>query len=395
MATCRDLNQYYDLLLAGRTGQGKSTLGNKLLQLKEYPGQTKVIKLYSKGKKPIVLDINKANHKNITTIKEREEHFEQFNTADNAAEKEVSITKELEMAVNKITQVRVVDTPGFADSSTFSNGDGDLFQANLQIFRLLLQQQHMLENKLQVRRVVYFLPQRGVLETHDAELQLELKVMHHFFGDDIFNCMVLIATNQTPFQAFRLGEQHFTQIRDVFTKAMELALPKSFLKCPPIVYIGIDDDAADVLKKIKNAEVLEEKVFLPKFCEICARCGSRCGSHVGDDSKDLKPQESESEKNQKTVPDPSCLCHPCFIQRSSKAEKIIGTIVHIATLGIPLAYESLTGNETWATITTSDERCPICYHLPGTTGCSKVDTTVDIKLHETKCSVLVKHSESL
>ena len=47
--------------------------------------------------------------------------------------------------------------------------------------------------QLKVRRIVYFLPGRGPLEK--AVIQEELRVLYHYFGKDIFDCMVVAATN--------------------------------------------------------------------------------------------------------------------------------------------------------------------------------------------------------
>ena len=352
MATCSGppYNDYYDILLLGRTGQGKSTLGNKLLQL----------------------------HNEIP--------FATSSDNDKSNVQELSITKKVDSAVNEKTKVRVFDTPGFADPNIYSNGKvNNQREANLQIFRSIVLQ----KNKLQVHRVVYFLPQRGILEKADAVLQSELRMMHHFFGDNIFNCMVLIATNQKLFQAIRLGEEDFDQTRHVFTKAMELATGKSLPKCPPIVYIGIDDEDADVLEKIKTAEVLSENIFILQFQNICLHCGVKI-HYTRDDSGNPKPDTVKTEEGEETKYEDSC-CHPGFFPRSSKAEKIFGTIVHTATFGVPKAYEMLTGNETWAGVYALDEICPHCHRFPGTTGCCKVKTKIKIQDQE----MIVDHTDRL
>ena len=227
MATCSDPSdhEYYDILLLGKTGQGKSTLGNKLLKAsKNFSGD-------------LILS-----------------------TADDVEENIPTVTKTLEIATNETTKVRVLDTPGFY-TYLDKYGPPEVRKACNDILTRAADKQSA--NKLQVRRVVYFLPQRGILEKAHVGIQEELKLMHHFFGSNIFKCMVLIATNQRPFQEIRLGEKDFDQTRQVFSKALKLVTKKSLPKCPPIVYIGIDDDDADVLERIQTAEVLMDKTFEP------------------------------------------------------------------------------------------------------------------------------------
>ena len=349
MATCSGPsdNDYYDILILGRTGQGKSTLGNKLLQ------------------------------------PHSETPFATSSDNDRLKDQELSITKKVYSAINKTTKVRVLDTPGFADPSVFSNGEVDYHEANLRIFRSIVLQ----KDKLQVRRVVYFLPQRGILEKADAVLQSELRVMHHFFGDNIFNCMVLIATNQMPFQAVRLGEEQFKRSRHVFAKAMKFASGKSFPKCPPIVYIGIDDEAAGVLDKIQNAEVILEKIFILQFQNICLLCGVKI-YYTQDDSGNPKPDTVKREEGKEEKYEESC-CHPGFLPRSSMAEKIIGSLAHAATFGVPGVYEAITGNETWAGVDTFDELCVHCHRFPGTMGCLKVKTKMKMRDQE----IIIDHTD--
>ena len=50
--------------------------------------------------------------------------------------------------------------------------------------------------RLPPRRVLYFLTCRGPLERADGVLQEEIKVMHDFSGMDIFNVMMIVATNR-------------------------------------------------------------------------------------------------------------------------------------------------------------------------------------------------------
>ena len=92
-------SSYYDVLMIGKTGKGKSTVGNKYLGINP---ETK--KLYEEDEKiENVIQIWGQGHKNF--------YFEMGD--DDSVE---SVTKSCVLLSNKNTMDRVLDTRGFADS---------------------------------------------------------------------------------------------------------------------------------------------------------------------------------------------------------------------------------------------------------------------------------------
>ena len=181
MASLSTRSRYYDIIVIGKTGQGKSTMGNKLLQVSEYP--LSYFRRYTSGDKTEGVVEGAVNTGECFRTSESK--------SDSSDDKLESVTKSTELILNEETAVRVLDTPGFADSNRTLQVGG-LYKANLQCFRHVVQEQA--EKKLRVRRVLYFFPQRGNSDRIDGNLQEELKVMHYFLGEEIFKCMVVVAT---------------------------------------------------------------------------------------------------------------------------------------------------------------------------------------------------------
>ena len=73
----------------------------------------------------------------------------------------MSVTNTCELQTNEKTMVRVLDTPRFFDMSNTT-----VYETNLQILRWICRwvEQQDSHDKMKVRRVIYFLPNRGVLE---------------------------------------------------------------------------------------------------------------------------------------------------------------------------------------------------------------------------------------
>ena len=48
--------------------------------------------------------------------------------------------------------------------------------------------------QMKFKRIIYFIPEQGLLERSHKVLLMEIEQMVHYFGKSIFECMVLVAT---------------------------------------------------------------------------------------------------------------------------------------------------------------------------------------------------------
>ena len=67
--------------------------------------------------------------------------------------------------------------------------------------------------RMNFKRILYFIPERGPLERCHEILRMELEQMVHYFGKSIFDCMVLIATvNPDVYQYLQPGVTPFSNV---------------------------------------------------------------------------------------------------------------------------------------------------------------------------------------
>ena len=394
-----DPSDYYDILMVGRTGFGKSTTANKLLGIDKATNE----RLRVKGAEDI---------RSWSIVEGLAKLFE---TGDGIE----SVTKECKLLSNE-HYIRVLDTPGFADSAmTKEHG---LMECNLQIFRWILREQE--EHDLAFCRVLYFLPNRGPPERAEGTLQEEIKVMYEFLGEDVFNIMVIIATNRKKCQMVGFDREDISITERAFSAAYEKTTGKSLRKCPPVLYLPFDE--TDAINKIVAAKVIEEEPLKKKapaqpvvievsrripidelirdakqknpgkklqFQDRCTRCA---GKLIYEDSPTGRRPVKIIYESGGEVPLEQSKCHPIFIPKHYTITKIIGGIAHIFTLGLFAGIGAIRGKAIWPGFTNSDENCPLCSQSPGSEGCSVVGKMAEIptKSEENK-HMMVSHSTSL
>ena len=376
---------YFDVLLLGRTGMGKSTTGNKLLNIEKDVS----MKQWSSKTSKELLNIDGGKH------------FRQADEIEDSTARLESVTKCCELLSNESESYRALDIPGFADSQK-SREFGGVYRANLEIMRQIVRVQ--MEQGLEFNRVLYFLPERGPPEKSHAVLQEEIKVMYRFFGTAIFRNMIIVATWH-PQILQRLPDLTFTpdeveKTKAAFRIALKHALSDEDLSAgedlpsPPVVFAGISESSESLREKISKAYSKDPGSLSLQFRkDVCTKCAVRIGKAGKQEEQITVVYDHEGNPHEYNT----TKCHPLFHPKYTEIERIVGGVLYIATLGIPLAVRRATKKEPlWPTFTSYDEVCVECKKPPGSEGCTLVQTKQEVKLQSgQKIEITVDHSPNV
>ena len=398
---------YYDIMVIGNTGQGKSTTADKILIAN--PDGRRYVAEYHPGQQPqqqpeltadehrrqlsysditmwLALGVKggsaefETHLKFLTYCRSKDMPHEEVNKARNASSEIFRPTIDCEVLSNETSKVRIMDVPGFFDGASILSKQKENAGAenqepmspvehldvnNLDIMRKIIRVQTTLAMKF--KRILYFLPVRGPLERSSAHLVLELKWMAHYFGTAIFKSMVLVATAQARLSKMQISDddkfpqedidltKKFFQdaLKEVFSSTSERPLPD-----PPLIFVSLTNTCEEILAKIQSVPVQQEGLYLQFDPNTCAECGVKIGvvkgqrvtCYFGEDFANAIPYEEST-------------CHPFFVPRYTRIDKIWGGFKHIVT------FRWATG-EAWPVF--DGEKCVSCLKVPNTRGCMKV-----------------------
>lgn len=134
--------------------------------------------------------------KNIVYARDLRKSHEEVHRLRTQDQELYTSTSICELLANDTSKIRVLDIPGFHGAQHFE-GATNTIDSNLGIVRKIVRIQALAG--MRFRRVLYFLPDQGPLKRSDRIVQGEISQMVRYFGKSIFRCMVLVATISEDF----------------------------------------------------------------------------------------------------------------------------------------------------------------------------------------------------
>ncbi len=336
----------------------------------------------------------------------------------NETRKTSASTKSCQLLSNDTSKVRVLDVPGFygpedndsdsdsevvsersegatacVERSIFDTHEAGL-ETDLSIMRKILHIKVAVDFRF--NRIVYFLPDSGVLHRVSRNLKTELRVMERYFKRTVFESMVVVATqNRSVYDKMREGceifnEEDMKTTRKYFYKAMRKIFPEGDFPKPPVIYISLNDTSDEICTKITEAKVVKEGVGLTFNPSTCARCGIHIGKLA--DPNDIRNIEkiddlaiAVNDPGSVAIPYDESTCHPRLVPKYHTIQCVVGGLVHILT------FKRFMGN--WPYFGNVDEVCINCGKPPKSRGCVKIGMTFYHK--KAKDGIVVDHTSDV
>ena len=386
---------YFDIMIIGKTGQGKSTTADKLL-IANPTGENYVkknIRLYNdEDLQDLQLwwlpDDPDAQQRIFTRLKNLVDYRASVDSyphvsinrahAHDSGEGRPGMavnrrTLKCELFSNETTKVRILDVPGFFSEiphDQLKTGYRHLKssnQADLGTMRRIIRIQTVMQ--MRFKRILYFLPSRDTLELNDAAFQQELQLMYSHFGRAIFEVMVLVATlGPTTYRIVpescqvEMPTVELDRSRSIFQEALRAFIPEN-TPSPPIIFVSLRETCESILQKVQRARVSDESLQLQFSSSVCARCDMTVGVHNGErvactHCEDWSSAQDYYESH----------CHPTLVPKYSSLEKFGKRLA--------AAVKSVLLERQWRWPELDDEICPFCQLEPGTRGCKMVGSVV-------------------
>lgn len=396
--THRPIRKYYDIMVIGKTGAGKSTTADKLLIANpnnenylgmpdEEPtrddasGCIKHCDMYMwhlSDKKDEVERVS-LRLKNLVFYRSLENPHDHVN--ESRSNGTYGSTEQCELLSNDSTNIRVLDVPGFYGSDACPteirnarDGAAATTENDLSIMRKIL---HIkMAKNFKFHRIVYFLPEKGALERDNQVLQTEIRIMENYFSRSIFQSMVVVATY--PASVYKLFSrkndlfppEDMAKTRLYFQRAMQRVFKTDDAPQPPIIFISMFDTCEDIYYKIRHSQVAKEGVDLEFNPSTCARCSIKIGTLREDETNvehkdDLLATCTHSDWAS-AIPYEDSTCHPMLIPKYSTLQKIAGEIAHLITFKLFLGK--------WPCYRSLEEVCINCGECPKSRDCIRVRT---------------------
>lgn len=394
-------NEYYDIMLIGLTGQGKSTTTDKLLvanplghtyDIKSMPTdvaehvqdqpQLKIGDITMWMTSTNDLEKEKTRMKSLVFSRTNQNPHEIINMVRKNEGSESTRTIDCELFSNETSKIRVLDVPGFFDEDSLTSPDGaqqasildsssNTTNNNLVTMRKIIRIQKVMGMKF--KRILYFLPVRGPLERANGILQQELQAMTHYFGLSLLRKLVLVATNPPIVSTLAISEDEAfppiarTETQQYVCKALKKVFPKeaSFPEMP-LIYVSLNETCESIYRKIQDAHIQDEDLRLELNPETCGNCGKRVGIIKGERLTCYLNVSQE-------IPYEESTCHPKIIPDYAFKHRVAEFFIRLFTLGV----------KSLANYYVLKEICAGCGQTPGNSpGCMKVGEIFRYKREE-------------